>query len=204
MRAVLGPGRTGAFRLLSVVAMCAALAGCGGSHKQAHARNPTQRMSFQLAADTQPIAANVPSQPIGTTPTSFAGLQLRLYVLHRLGPQAALVIYGFYTAPGTTIGVGDETEIQQAMSATGLSNSGETALSDVSLVDPVGLKQYLVYQAQPTNPATCVCSLFPNVSIFQPGTTTYFAAVTSAPPPGVSSVSFVTGLGTIGNVSMSG
>jgi len=49
------------------------------------------------------------------------------------------------------------------------------------------------------------CQLLPNDDAeFTPGKAAYFAAVTSAPPPGVSTVSVRTGLGTVAGVPLSG
>jgi hypothetical protein len=205
-------GQTGVRWILFLVA-CALVTACGGAHhsRDAHVHRVRgtvtagRPMRFTLAADTQPVTTTVPTQPIGVVSTSYPGVQLRLYALRRLGPEAALAVYGLYVEPGTGIGVGTQVSIEEAMSVGGLPPGGaQAALSNVSLVDPVGLKQYLTYQTRPGNPNTCVCSLFPSVSTLDSGTTSYFAAVTSAPPASVTSVSFVTGLGTIGNVSLSG
>jgi hypothetical protein len=114
-----------------------------------------------------------------------------------------LAVYGLYVS--TQIGVGSQTTVDQDMSFGGLPGGDtQSAMSNVSLVDPVGLKQYLTYTAQPSAPNMCVCSLAPDISAYNRGALSYYAAVTSAPPPSVTSVSFVTGIGTIGNVSLSG
>ncbi len=118
-------------------------------------------MTFKLAADTQPLTAAVPSQPIGITPTSYPGVQVRLYALRRLGPEAALAVYAIYVEPGVNLGAGTQTSIEQAMSVGGLpGGDGQPAVSNVSLVDPVGLKQYLTYQAQQSDPTRACAASF--------------------------------------------
>lgn len=161
-------------------------------------------MRFRLVADAQPLTASVPDQPIGTTPSNFPGLQLRLYVARRLSADAALVVFGVYTEPGVNQNNIDTLSVMNSVSANGYTSQG-AAVSSASLVDPVGLKQYLVYMSNPSVDSTCVCSLMPNdQEVFTPGKVSYFAAVTAAPPPGVSSVTFSIGMGSIGPVPLSG
>jgi len=62
----------------------ALLAGCGGGHRTAANKSKpvaSRGMTFKLLAAVQPLKVTVPSQPIGTTPTTIPGLNLRLYVV---------------------------------------------------------------------------------------------------------------------------
>jgi len=191
------------------------LAGCGGahkavSHKAAAAKpgstGPTRAMKFQLAdASTGPVNAEVPSQPIGSTPTSIPGITLQLYLAKRQNPGAVLVVFALEVdATGvTSLGVSPG-PIRGGLSATADESNTDASVSGVALLDPAGLKKYETFMADPRNDISCLCSLVePGFSNINPGTR-YFAALVAAPPPSVTSVSFVTGLGTIGNVTLSG
>ncbi|HEY5316490.1 MAG TPA: hypothetical protein VIJ20_00815 [Solirubrobacteraceae bacterium] len=159
-------------------------------------------MSFRLAdASTGPIAAEVPSQPISSTPTSIAGVTLQLYVVRRVPPGAVLVVFALQTSAAAA-SVGLEGSIAQAVS-TNDDNSTENTVSGVSLFDPAGLKEYETYMVNPSNDSTCLCTTLSGAPFDQAGTN-YEAALVAAPPSGVTSVSFVTGLGTIANVALGG
>jgi len=181
------------------------LTGCGGRHKTgAHngGHETSREKTFRLVAAVQPLAVAVPSQPLGSTPTTIPGVDLRLYVVRRLSANAAVVVFSLYTKPGAS-------NINPIAAMNGVSSNGFAAqgasVSDASLVDLNGLKQYLTYMSDPTKDSTCVCSYLPNSdATFVPGKAAYFAAVTAAPPPGVTTVSFVIGLGTVAGVPLSG
>ena len=196
---------------LAVLITAGLLAGCSGSHPgAAHpAAGPGHQMRFRLAdAATGPVTTRVPSQPIGSTPTSVAGLTLNLYVVQRSGPQAVLLVFGLVSSRP----VGDEAsqtdnDIWEGLSANyynGVGNSESPSVSGVSLLDSANLKQYLTYNAHPDVDADCLCSALSRNISFRPGAVEYFAALVAAPPAGASSLSFVSGLGSIGDVQLSG
>lgn len=208
-----------AVRLVAVpLVIVLVVAACSGSH-QAAAR-PTQQgpatsSQGRLAARTMrfvlgdkqlgPVTAQVPATPLGTTPTTVPGVTLELYLAERVSRNAVLVVFAL-NVPSGGISVGLETQMNQALSGLGNDINGDRnawdAVSGVSLFDPVGLKQYQTYMADPTDDDTCLCTTALTGYNFQPGSN-YFAALVAAPPANVKSVSFVTGLGTIGDVTLS-
>ena len=190
------------------------VAGCSGGHKTSGAQptvpssspgsglspSPGRSMTFQLAdAAAGSVTSVVPDQPLATTPTTVSGVTLQFYVARRLDPNAVLVVFAVVAPNGT-----DRANVVLALSATG--GGTQASVSGVSILDPVGLKQYLPYMANPNQDGTCVCSDTFDSDIGQTSgpTPVYLAAVLAAPPPTVSEVSFVTGLGTIPNVTLIG
>ncbi len=84
-----------------------------------------------------------------------------------------------------------------------VSNGANATVSGGSLFDPTGLKEYQTFMSNPAIEQTCLCSQIEPGVPSSTGTTSYFAALVSAPPASVTSVSFVTGLGTIAGVPLS-
>jgi len=208
--------------LLAALMSTALLAGCGGGHKAVSRRtdaakpgstSPTRAMKFQLAADsTGPVNAEVPSQPIGSTPTSINGIALQLYLAKRQSTGAVLVVFALQMDASARSHLNSES-VPLGLSANADPKFGGTltkaSVSGVALLDPAGLKKYETYMSNSSDDATCLCSLVgPGTSgsgvAGASATTSYYAALVAAPPPSVTSVSFVTGLGTIGNVTLSG
>lgn len=184
-----------------------------GNHTTTGTQTPTgthtlttgsgRQMQFNLAASTSPVSVEVPSQPIGTTPTSVPGATLALYVAKRTGANAVLLVFAVNITPSTADN-GDLTgNVQSGLDAN--ANSGDfTAASGVSLFDPTGLKQYLTYMSNPQDNKTCLCTALNGVFNNGGPGTRYMAALVAAPPASVTSASFVTPLGTIANVPISG
>ncbi|MDQ2729535.1 MAG: hypothetical protein M3Y91_17110, partial [Actinomycetota bacterium] len=137
-------------------------------------------------------------------PTSVPGVDLEVYELQRESPQAVLVVFALHVVGSSSIGIGDQTSTQEELDANlGTVGGGPGAVSGVSIVDLTGLKQYLPYMSDPTVDSTCLCSQN-QFNSADSGDVDYFAAVVAAPPAGVTTVSFQTGLGTIGNLPLSG
>ncbi len=202
---------------LTVLVLASGLAGCTGGRKAATAERPApgrvstgpmRTMGFQLAdTSSGPVSADVPSQPIGSTPTTIPGVTLQLYVVKRQDPGAVLVVFALQvdaSAVARLLPTGGA--VRAALSSNGDSIQPVNSVSGVALLDPAGLKDYETFMIDPSKDPTCLCSLvdpsFPTSNIM-PGTR-YFAALVAAPPPGVTKVSFVTGLATIGNVTITG
>jgi hypothetical protein len=198
--------------LLSTVAL---LAGCGGGggHKAATAKRPARTpagsshlMQFKLADDsTGPVTAQVPRQPIGTTPASINGVTLELYLAKRVQPGAVLVVFALKFGPSASTSGSTADAMTEGLSADSGSPSSidNPSVSGVSLFDPTGLKEYQTFMSNPAVDLTCLCSqIQPGVPYSAPSTS-YFAALVAAPPASVTSVSFVTGLGTIADVPLS-
>lgn len=191
------------------------LAGCtgGGVVLTRHAADKTsgRTMRLKLAdASAGPVSAEVPSQPIGSAPTSIPGMTLDLYLVKRARPGAVLVVFGLTlnTTAATAIH-GNPSQVVQGLSQnylSGTANAIAPAVSGVALLDPAGLKEYETFMGNPNYDSTCLCSqIDPGLAGLStsPGTY-YYAAMVAAPPAGVTSVSFVTGLGTIASVPLSG
>lgn len=156
-------------------------------------------MTFQLAdSSAGPATSVVPDQPTATTPTSVSGVTLQMYLAKRIAPNAVLVVFALVAPTGIS-----QEGIYASLSANG--GGVDATVSGVALLDPTGLKEYLPYMGDPSNDRTCVCSNLFNSSagLTSGNTPTYFAAVLAAPPESVQTVSFVTGLGTIPNVTLS-
>jgi hypothetical protein len=189
-----------------------ALAGCGGGHTTTHrqglaATTGGRTMHFTLASDTTgTVTAQVPAQPLGTTPTTFPGVTLQVYTAKRIGSNAVLVVFAFELtgqAPSVTLegGIAQSLDANYGVHPNGNGPTGDVdAVSAVSLFDPVGLKEYLPYMADPSNDATCLCSNMNGAPFDQDGTV-YLAAVVAAPPAG-RTVSFVTGVGTVTGITV--
>lgn len=204
-------------RLVAVV-LVTVLAGaaCSDSHQAANGQGTGSGSQARLTARTMRFALGdrqfgsvtslVPAKPLGTTPTFVPGLTLQLFVVKRVSRSAVLVVFALGVPAG--IPVGTETQVDEALSDGGNTISAPDrsnawdAVSGVSLFDPLGLKQYQTYMADPANDDTCLCSIGLSGYNFMPGNN-YFAALLAAPPAKVKSVSFVTGLGTIGDVTLS-
>ena len=164
---------------------------------------PARTMSFRLADSSGgPVTTKVPATPIASTPSSLGGMTLQLYVAQRADPGAALVVFALQLRSARNY---YWQTVSSALSANG-SQEGSATVSGVSLLDTAGLKEYETFMAKPSDDATCLCS-----SVGESGVTNnpssgvyYFAALVAAPPASVTSVSFVTGMGSIANVSLSG
>lgn len=194
------------------VAACSGSPQAAGRHSQpgpgtaSRGRLTARTMRFELG-DRQfvPVTTQVPAKPLATTRTFVPGVTLQLYVAQRVGRDAVLVVFAL-DVPGEGINVDTETQMDEALSSAGSDTTGERnpwdSVSGVSLFDPAGLKQYQTYMADPANDDTCLCTIGLSGYNFLPGSN-YFAALLAAPPGSVKSVSFVTGLGTVGDVTLS-
>jgi hypothetical protein len=195
----------GAFGAALVLAF--ALAGCGGGHKSTRslaAITAGHTMHFTLAsATTGAVTAQVPARPIGSTPTTFPGVTLQVYLAKRISTNAALVVFTL-RLEGSAPSIGLEGSLAQSLDAnhgSGGPGGNIDAVSAVSLFDPVGLKEYQPYMANPSDNATCLCSNMAGAPFDQDGTV-YLAAMV-APPPAGRTVSFVTGLRTVAGIPVS-
>lgn len=161
-----------------------------------------RQMTFRLAASSAgPLTASVPRRPLATTPTSITGTTLQLYEAKRISGGAVLVVFAL-VAPANA----DRANVIGALSVNG--GGSQASVSGVALLDTTGLKEYLPYMGDPTKDGTCVCSdsIDSDIGMGSQSTrvvTTYYAAVLSAPPASVDTVSFVTGVGTIPDVTLS-
>lgn len=205
---------------LAVLVLALGVVGCGRGHKAGTAERPspgqvstgpTRTMRFQLADTSKgSVNAEIPDQPIGSVPSNIAGITLQLYLAKRQDPGAVLVVFALQISPpGVTTLDGSDLGVVEALSAnydTAPENRLQASVSEVGLLDPAGLKEYETFMADPSRDGTCLCSLIDpglNNGTINPGTY-YFAAFVAAPPPSVTSVSFVSGLGSIGNAKVSG
>ena len=194
--------------VLAIMALL--LAGCGGGgHKVAagHKRVLTatasgRRMQFSLAdASTGPVTTEVPAQPIGSTPSTMPGVTLQLYVLRRVSANAVLAVFAL-NIQGSVVNAALSGTLVEPLDANWGSNNNVESVSAVSLFDPAGLKEYLPFMANPRDDTTCLCSNIAAGGVFNSAGTFYMAALLAAPPSTVTSLSFVTGLGTIANVPL--
>ncbi|MDQ2726741.1 MAG: hypothetical protein M3Y91_02495, partial [Actinomycetota bacterium] len=75
-------------------------------------------MTFQLAdSKAGPANANIPSKPMGSTPTSVPGVDPEVYELQRESPQAVLVVFALHVVGSSSIGIGDQTSTQEELDA---------------------------------------------------------------------------------------
>lgn len=159
-------------------------------------------MRFKLAdASTGTVSAVVPAKPVGTTPTTIPGVTLGVYLAKRLNTNAVLAVFAVQIPAALAGSATLESSLAQGMDANYGRTSNVLAVSGVSLFDPAALKEYLPFMANPSDDATCLCSNLASASFIHAGTV-YLAALVAAPPAGVSSASFVTGVGTIPNVPL--
>lgn len=152
--------------------------------------------SFKLADPSAPsVSAILPSKPLASTPTDVTGVTLQLYLAQRVQPNVVEVVF---SVTGASSG-DDQNEVQADLSTNATDNV--LATSNVALLDPVGLKEYQPFMADPTNDATCLCS-DTDLWLGSSPAPVYFAALLAAPPPSVQTVSFESGLGSIPNVTL--
>lgn len=169
-------------------------------------RGRARTMHFRLAdASSGPVVTSVPPRPLAATPSSVPGVVLQLYVAQRVGTRAVLLVFaldvhgseahdsfGVFTyAMGLSVNSGSVGE-----------SCGSCAVSAVSLLDPVGLKEYQPFMSNPANDQTCLCSAIGPAHL--KSGELYFAALVAAPPSSVHSVTFLTKMGSIGNVHLGG
>lgn len=152
--------------------------------------------SFKLADPSGPsVSAILPSKPLASTPTDVTGVTLQLYLAQRVQPNVVEVVF---SVTGASSG-DDQNEVQADLSTNATDNV--LATSNVALLDPVGLKEYQPFMADPTNDSTCLCS-DTDLWLGNSPAPVYFAALLAAPPPSVQTVSFESGLGSIPNVTL--
>lgn len=163
-------------------------------------------MHFRLAnTSAGRVTAEIPTQPIDSMPSSIAGVTLKLYLVKRQH-DAVLVVFALQVDPSAA-SIGLESSIDQALSynasSTFAANPIET-VSNVGLVDPVGLKEYLPFMSDPKKDTTCLCSTLSGGPYDEEHrtVTNYLAAIVAAPPPSVKSVAFVSGMGSFANVPL--
>ena len=220
-----------AVALVAVVAVVAAITLATGGGKTKAPRvagsstpvrqasiGPGRTMTFQLAdSSSGPVNAEIPSQPIASVPSSVGGMTLQLYLAKRQPPGAVLVVFALQIDQAGATALNGQNTLQDALSSgvagdlgsenQAISNNIHPSVSAVALLDPSGLKEYQTFMSNPSDDSTCLCSALDPIT---GGTNTpaagihYLAALVSGPPTNVKSVSFVTGLGTIGNVTISG
>lgn len=157
--------------------------------------------SFKLADPSAPsVSAILPSKPLASTPTDVNGVTLQLYLAQRVQPNVVEVVFSVTGASSSD----DQNEVQEYLSTNEsniVDSRGVLATSNVALLDPVGLKEYQPFMADPTNDATCLCS-DTDLWLGNSPAPVYFAALLAAPPPSVQTVSFESGLGSIPNVTL--
>lgn len=150
----------------------------------------------------------MPTQPTASTPTTIPGVTLQVYVAERAEPRAVLVVFALQVdASGASTVNANGLALFQGLSANylnGTSNSITPSVSGVAMFDPSGLKLYETYMADPSTDSSCLCSRIDNTYAGNKPGTYYFAALVAARRATVTSISFVTGLGTIPNVALGG
>ncbi|MGI8535585.1 MAG: hypothetical protein ACR2K2_03630 [Mycobacteriales bacterium] len=186
--------------LLLALSALLLLSGCTGSSPDA-AGSPAPRpsppaqgrsMTFALAGYASQTA-ELPAEPIGTVASAEPGLTLEVYLLERT-EKAVLVVFalnvdGTEGASTSTFEMGED--------------SNDTSVGAVSLVDTAGLKQYLTLRpARVKDDGFTGCACTDSGSRYggEPGERIYLAALVTAPPPSVSTVSFVTPIGSIADL----
>lgn len=184
--------RTAAFAI--AVAVVLLLGGCtfahhdGQGHRSSRTPAPTKKHTFRLAASGS-VNVEVPTQPMATVPTRTEGLQFELYLLKRSG-SAVDVVFALHNTSAKSI---DMKAATAGMDADPGSDSAVDAhhVSNVSLVDPKGLKQYLTFLQNPKDEQSqCLCSQINNSfeDNLQPGARRYGMSEVAAPPPDVTKV----------------
>ena len=163
---------------------------------------PGRTMTFQLADSSNgPVNATVPAKPIASSATNTAGVTLSLYLVKRDGQGAVLLVFALQVDPSVAGDVSTSESMNQSLSANFTTPGNRTfSVSSVALVDTVALKEYQTFMVDPSNDATCLCSVLNNDVN---GGTFYYAALVAAPPNNVKQASFLTGLASIPNVTIS-
>lgn len=177
--------------------------GVGGAHTQ----------TIQLAAaEYGPVTADLPAKPIGAAPSAVGGIQLEVYDLARSGANSVTLVLSFHNTNPAATGFNNTNYYSV--------EAGGNTVDDISLFDPSGLKEYLVYSEPGTNPTDprslgpCLCSTSEGIFGDPPGATNplggiaagqrvFVAALFPAPPSSVKEMTVQAGFGTIPNVPLS-
>ncbi len=192
----------GALTLCALVAASSCTAGSSDDRQAAPTASavPSTGRSFELAGFS-PLTVAVPDEPVATAPTSVPGTDLTVYVVQRAG-QAVTVVFGLRT---TTAPASGDKSVGPRLGESYI----DYTVGGVTLVDPVGLKQYLTlrpedFEITATGPVQCACSSTRGGSELEPGHEQVFAASLAAPPADVTSVSLVTPMGTVPGLTITG
>ena len=187
----------------------------GGSHT----------VSFKFASSSAgPETVSIPSQPLGTSPTTTQGITLQVWVLKRVQPNAVLAVFG----PSITRAAGQSDSIgNDATSAVenGLEDSPTYNDAQIGLLDVGALKEYQVYESDSSG-SPCLCTKAEPGLTFDwssssssnqgnnSGTTPtqgggdsksfLMAALVTAPPANVNKVTVITGFAQIPDLPISG
>lgn len=204
-----GSARTAVFAVALVV-VAVLVAGCTsarhGSHGQRSSSTavPTKKRTFKLAASGS-VNVEVPAQPMATVPTRTDGLQFELYLLKRSG-SAVDVVFALHNTSSKAI------DLMAATAGIDANTGSDSAVdahhvSNVSLVDPKGLKQYLTFLQNPKDEnSECLCSQVNNSlgDNLQPGARRYAMSEVAAPPPQVTKVTVLAAIASVPDATITG
>lgn len=153
---------------------------------------------FALAGYS-PLVAAVPEAPLATAPSSLSHLELEAYLLQRSGRTVQIVfaLHNRGTEPAASIA----TQLGEGIN--------DFTVAGVSVLDPVGLKQYLTLRpaeaSQAAQPTTqCACSSTLGLGDIEPDGRRYFATTVTAPPSTVTTVTLLSPVGSLPGLTLTG
>lgn len=191
-----------------LASIAAATTGCTGSRHRPDGRAPstfstsdsTRLMSFDLVArERGALRVRVPQEPVATVGTATADVQLELYALERSG-QAVNVVFALHNTGTKTVPAPALVEAMDEKPGAVLIDT-----SNVSVVDPVGLKEYRSYLDGGVD-GRCLCSVAwgANTHDVEAGERRYYAVEVAAPPEDVTTVTVLTGIGSVSGATIKG
>ena len=204
--------------LVSGAVFAVVASGCGGSHPLASGKPvhraptstttpsttpPTHAVHVRLMSG-QLLTANLPASPLGTSKSIASGVDLKVWEAQR-SAGAVTVIFSLDEV-GSSVGVSDETDLEEGLTT---NEPGNTSFPDgtdnVSIFDPANLTDYETFcqVAGNGNLSNCLDSA-DDVFLNATGDSEYFAAVVAAPPASVQTATFVSGVGSVPDIPISG
>lgn len=188
--------------LTATLVLCSCTGGSGHHPAAKSGAGTGKQMSFRLDASSYgPVKAGVPAQPLATGKTTVNGIEAEAYVLKRISARTVLLVMAFHNTTTQNTGF-SSAEAWIEPGASGV----ERGFSGATLFDPAGLKQYLVYRANSTDPESlgaCLCTDADALFGWPPGQRVWVAAMFPAPPAAVHQMVVQGPYGTIASVPVS-
>lgn len=144
------------------------------------------------------MQADLPDKPLGVVHTSISGLDLELWSLQRENKVVNVVVALHNTGSSA---LSSYLQVTQSLDEEG--SQATNQLNNLGLLDTGALKEYKVFAkvSDIGDVKDCLCSIT-DITSLKAGARSFYAAVVAAPP--AQKVTFVSGVGSISNVSISG
>lgn len=161
-----------------------------------------RKMRFELAADnTEPVAVNIPTKPVASAKTSTDGMVFELYALER-SDKVVNVVFAMHNTSDKEVEASTANEhLDETPAALGYQ------ASNVSVLDPEGLKEYRSFLTGDEDDQQCLCSEVYDIgdpNDFSPGERQYYMTQVAAPPKNVTEVTVLANVASLPNQTIEG